>query len=45
MQIDVLASSSLGNAYIVSDGATSILLDAGIPYKELQVKSIAANIY
>lgn len=39
MQIDVLASSSLGNAYIVSDGATSILLDAGIPYKELQAKS------
>lgn len=39
MQIDVLASSSLGNAYLVSDGATSILLDAGIPYKELQVKS------
>ena len=39
MQIDVLASSSLGNAYIVSDGVTSILLDAGIPYKELQVKS------
>ena len=39
MQIDVLASSSLGNAYIVSDGTTSILLDAGIPYKELQVKS------
>ena len=39
MQIDVLASSSLGNAYLVSDGETSILLDAGIPYKELQVKS------
>ena len=39
MQIEVLASSSLGNAYIVSDGVTSILLDAGIPYKELQVKS------
>ena len=39
MQIDVLASSSLGNAYIVSDGVTSILLDAGIPYKELQAKS------
>lgn len=39
MQIDVLASSSLGNAYIVSDGETSILLDAGIPYKDLQVKS------
>lgn len=39
MKIDVLASSSLGNAYIVSDGETSILLDAGIPYKELQTKS------
>ena len=39
MIIDALASSSLGNAYMVSDGATSILLDAGIPYKELQVKS------
>ena len=39
MQIDVLASSSLGNSYLVSDGETSILLDAGIPYKELQVKS------
>ncbi len=39
MQIDILASSSQGNAYIVSDGTTSILLDAGIPYKELQAKS------
>lgn len=39
MQIDVLASSSLGNSYLVSDGETSLLLDAGIPYKELQAKS------
>ena len=39
MQIEVLGSSSAGNAYLVSDGVTSILLDAGIPYKELQVKS------
>jgi phosphoribosyl 1,2-cyclic phosphodiesterase len=39
MDVKILASSSLGNAYIVSDGITSILLDAGIPYKELQVKS------
>lgn len=39
MDINVLASSSLGNAYIVSDGETSILLDAGIPYKALQAKS------
>lgn len=34
-----MASSSLGNAYIISDGVSSILLDAGIPYRELQVKS------
>ena len=39
MDIKALASSSLGNAYIVSDGANSILLDAGMPYKELQAKS------
>ncbi len=39
MDVKILASSSLGNAYIVSDGTTSILLDAGIPYKELQTKS------
>lgn len=39
MIVDVLASSSNGNAYIVYDGATSILLDAGIPYKDLQIKS------
>ena len=39
MDIKALASSSLGNSYLVSDGHTSILLDAGIPYKELQVKS------
>lgn len=39
MQIEVLGSSSAGNAYLVSDGQTSILLDAGIPYKELQKKS------
>ena len=39
MQIDVLASSSAGNAYIVSDGETSILLDAGLPFKAMQEKS------
>lgn len=39
MQINVLASSSLGNAYIVSDGETSILLEAGIPYRAMQEKS------
>lgn len=36
MQIEVYASGSTGNAYRVSDGKTSLLLDAGIPIKKLQ---------
>jgi phosphoribosyl 1,2-cyclic phosphodiesterase len=39
MNIEVLASSSSGNAYIVDDGETVLLLDAGITLKEMQVKS------
>lgn len=39
MKIEVLASSSSGNAYLIDDGETSILLDAGIPFKEMQIKS------
>ena len=39
MIVDVLASSSRGNAYIISDGVSSVLLEAGISYKELQIKS------
>lgn len=31
-----LASSSAGNAYIVDDGESRILLECGIPYKRLQ---------
>ncbi len=37
MQITVLASGSTGNAYRISDGKTSLLLDAGIPIKAIQV--------
>ena len=37
MKIRVLASGSGGNAYTISDGATTLLLDAGIPLKEIQV--------
>ena len=39
MQIEVLGSSSAGNAYIVSDGNTSILLECGLPFREMQIKS------
>ena len=39
MQIEVLGSSSKGNAYLVSDGQTSLLLDCGLPYAEMQEKS------
>ena len=36
MRFDSLASSSHGNAYIVSDRDTRILLECGLPYKELR---------
>lgn len=39
MNIKVLASGSSGNAYIVGDGTTTLLLDAGIPLKAIQVGS------
>lgn len=35
MKITPIASSSRGNAVLVDDGQTMLLLDAGIPYKEL----------
>lgn len=35
MKIDILASSSSGNAYIISDGETKLLLEAGLPLKKL----------
>lgn len=37
MDIKVIASGSNGNCYHVSDGKTSMLLDAGIPIKRIQV--------
>ncbi len=39
MQIEVLGSSSAGNAYLVSDGSSLILLECGLPMRDMQVKS------
>lgn len=36
MEIQVIASGSTGNAYLVNDGTTSVLLDAGVPLKQIQ---------
>ena len=36
MEIKVLASGSKGNAYIVSDGETTLLLECGILFRRLQ---------
>lgn len=38
MDIQILASSSKGNAYRIDDGQTPLLLDAGIPFKELKIR-------
>ncbi|MCD7757308.1 MAG: MBL fold metallo-hydrolase [Clostridiales bacterium] len=36
MDIKVLASGSTGNCYRISDGSTALLLDAGIPIREIR---------
>lgn len=36
MDIQIIATGSTGNAYRVSDGETAVLLDAGIPFRDLQ---------
>lgn len=38
MDIQVLASGSKGNCYRISDGKTSLLLECGIPIKEIKQK-------
>lgn len=39
MEIVVLGSSSAGNAYLISDGNTRLLLECGLPLREMQIKS------
>ena len=36
MKIQPIASGSKGNAHIISDGETTLLLDAGVAFKEIQ---------
>lgn len=37
MDINVIASGSSGNAYLIGDGRTRLLLDAGIPFRRIQI--------
>ena len=37
MDIKIIASGSRGNAYLIGDGHTLLLLDAGIPFKRIQI--------
>lgn len=37
MDINIIASGSSGNAYLIGDGKTRLLLDAGIPFKRIQI--------
>lgn len=38
MEIKPIASSSKGNAYLISDFQTTVLIECGIPLKELKEK-------
>lgn len=39
MEINIIASGSKGNCYIVDDGKTKIMLDCGIPYTDILRKT------
>lgn len=37
MNIKVIASGSKGNCYLIDDGETKILIECGIPFKQIQI--------
>lgn len=39
IDIKVLASGSAGNCYLINDGRTQLMLEAGIPFKQMQKAS------
>ena len=39
MEIKVLASSSKGNCYTVDDGRTKLMIECGLPWKEIQKRT------
>lgn len=36
LNVDIIASSSAGNAVVIDDGVSKLLLDAGVPYSKLR---------
>jgi phosphoribosyl 1,2-cyclic phosphodiesterase len=40
MLVKALASSSAGNCYLISDGSSSLLLECGIPLKDIRRKGV-----
>ena len=39
MFVKSLASSSKGNAYLISDNETTILIECGLPIKDIMIRS------